>query len=93
MLQADVDDERLEPLDPYDIVPDDRKYWHYTGSLTTPPCQPRVNGSVEWFVMQTPDSVKASDLFLFTSYFAKLDKVRPASSGCQSLLPSRGWSG
>lgn len=58
---------------------------HYTGSLTTPPCQPSDTGKVQWFVMQTPDTVTTEDLFMFTSYFANLDKVRPTEPSVPPL--------
>lgn len=54
---------------------------HYTGSLTTPPCQTKSGGKVEWFVMQTPDTVTTTDLYQFTSYFSSLDKVSPYPLG------------
>ena len=38
-----------------DLLPADRSYYFYHGSLTTPPCTPAVN----WFVLQTPISVPA----------------------------------
>ncbi len=38
-----------------ELLPDDRRVFHYYGSLTTPPCSENVN----WFVMTTP--MKVSD--------------------------------
>ncbi len=37
-------------IDVTDILPNDRKFYHYIGSLTTPPC----TQIVEWYVMKTP---------------------------------------
>lgn len=48
---------------------------HYTGSLTTPPCQTKVGANVQWFVMQTPITIAADQMFTFTSYFANLEKA------------------
>jgi carbonic anhydrase len=36
-----------------DLLPDNRQVFHYSGSLTTPPCSENVN----WFVMKTPIEV------------------------------------
>jgi carbonic anhydrase len=36
-----------------DLLPHDRQVFHYSGSLTTPPCSENVN----WFVMKTPIEV------------------------------------
>ncbi|MET0069585.1 MAG: carbonic anhydrase family protein [Candidatus Thiodiazotropha sp.] len=38
-----------------DLLPTDHQLFHYSGSLTTPPCSENVN----WFVMKTP--IEASD--------------------------------
>jgi carbonic anhydrase len=38
------------PFDPATLLPEDRRAYRYTGSLTTPPC----SEGVTWLVMQTP---------------------------------------
>lgn len=41
-----------------DLLPDDRSYYRYDGSLTTPPCSPGVN----WIVMRTPITMSTEQL-------------------------------
>jgi carbonic anhydrase len=44
-----------------DLLPDDRQVFHYSGSLTTPPCSENVN----WFVMRTPIEVSDAQVDQF----------------------------
>lgn len=44
-------------------LPDDRDYYHYSGSLTTPPCSENVN----WLVMKNPLQVSAAQMRRFES--------------------------
>jgi len=46
-----------------DILPENREYFHYFGSLTTPPCSENVN----WFVLDTPIEISRDQI----SYFQK----------------------
>ncbi len=41
-----------ETLNPADLLPRDREYYRFNGSLTTPPC----SEGVRWFVMQEPQT-------------------------------------
>ena len=52
-------------LDPSEILPADRKYYTYMGSLTTPPC----SEGVQWVVMRQPVSMSAEQLELFARIY------------------------
>lgn len=41
------------PLDPAKLIPENKKYWTYPGSLTTPPC----SESVTWILFKEPIEV------------------------------------
>ena len=45
-----------------DLLPSNRVYSHFNGSLTTPPCSEGVN----WYVMQQPVEVSAQQIARFT---------------------------
>jgi carbonic anhydrase len=45
------------------LLPSDRGYWTYMGSLTTPPC----TEGVRWFVFEQPVTLSRTQLRLFTS--------------------------
>jgi len=53
------------------MLPEIKSYYHYTGSLTTPPCSEGVN----WNVMTTMVEASAAQIDAFTSIFSK--SVRP----------------
>ena len=53
------------PLDPAQLLPSDRRYYTYMGSLTTPPC----DEGVLWMVMQKPVSVSAQQVDIFTHLY------------------------
>ena len=46
-----------------ELLPQDRRYFTYTGSLTTPPCSEIVT----WIVLKTPVEISNSQLQLFTN--------------------------
>ncbi len=48
-------------LNATDLLPADKQLFHYSGSLTTPPCSENVN----WFVMKTPMEVSGGQIELF----------------------------
>lgn len=54
-----------------DLLPADRRYFNYSGSLTTPPCSEGVN----WMVLRQPVEVSAEQLAAFNKLFAQ--SVRP----------------
>jgi carbonic anhydrase len=48
-----------------DLLPADRAYYTFTGSLTTPPC----TEGVTWFVLKHPTSVSAAEVARFGSLY------------------------
>ena len=52
-------------VDPGGLLPEDRGYWTYTGSLTTPPC----TEDVQWFVFQQPLTISREQLRAFTALY------------------------
>lgn len=48
-------------IDMFSILPDLNKFFHYEGSLTTPPCSEKV----QWFVLQTPIEFSKDQLAAF----------------------------
>jgi carbonic anhydrase len=50
-------------INPSGLLPKNQKYYHYYGSLTTPPCTEGVN----WSVMTTPIEVSAEQIEKFKS--------------------------
>jgi carbonic anhydrase len=47
------------------ILPGKKSFYHYTGSLTTPPC----SEGVRWFIMDNIVSLSESQLKAFTDIF------------------------
>jgi carbonic anhydrase len=52
-------------VDPGGLLPTDRGYWTYTGSLTAPPC----TEGVRWFVFQQPLTISRVQLRTFTALY------------------------
>ncbi len=50
-----------------DTLPANRDYWHYTGSLTTPPCTERVN----WLLLKQPVQASRDQISQFMQVFGK----------------------
>lgn len=48
-----------------DMIPTDKTYYHYLGSLTTPP----LSENVEWYVMETPIEVSKEQIEAFNKYY------------------------
>lgn len=59
-------------IDVSDILPSDRSYYTFSGSLTTPPC----SEDVAWFVLKQPTSVSADEIERFAQYYP--NNSRPA---------------
>ena len=59
-------------LNPKDLLPaDTSSYYHYVGSLTTPPC----SENVEWYLMKQPAEASKEQIEAFRKYY--LDNERP----------------
>lgn len=52
-------------VNPGGLIPADRGYWTYEGSLTTPPC----TEGVRWFVFEQPITVSRSQLNTFATLY------------------------
>ncbi|MEI7463896.1 MAG: carbonic anhydrase family protein [Burkholderiales bacterium] len=52
-------------LDPTELLPSDRRYYTYMGSLTTPPC----SEGVLWMVMKTPVQISPEQLKIFARLY------------------------
>jgi len=70
-LPDDLNEEIETPVsyNPLEMFPKSKKYYHYVGSLTTPPC----TEGVQWYVMKTPVEASAEQI-------AKFAKLMPANN-------------
>ena len=71
-------------IDLASLLPDDRRYFLYIGSLTTPPC----TEGVMWAVMQTPVVVADDQLQVFARLYPYNSRPIQASNG-RLVLESR----
>jgi carbonic anhydrase len=71
-------------IDPNHLLPTQRTYFHYEGSLTTPPC----SETVDWIVLTHPVEVDADDI----AHFAKLYPMnaRPVQKRDRRFILSSG---
>lgn len=65
----------LSPVDINLLLPEDRTYWRFSGSLTTPPC----SEGVTWIVLKQPMTLSAGQLekFRHTIHPANNRPVQP----------------
>ena len=61
-------------IDPTDLLPQDRRYYTYMGSLTTPPC----SEGVQWVVMRQPVAAAPEQIDLFSRLYPM--NARPVQS-------------
>jgi len=61
-------------IDPVHLLPEDRRYFTYMGSLTTPPC----SEGVQWVVMRTPVTLTPEQIELFARIYPM--NARPLQS-------------
>ena len=73
---------------PYTLLPNNKKFWHYVGGLTTPPC---TNG-VQWFVLKNPIPISYNQAYTLSTYWE--DTVEPQPSQVSThrggLVPPEG---
>lgn len=53
------------PIDPAGLLPEDRRYYTYMGSLSTPPC----SEGVLWLVMKTPVHISPEQMDIFARLY------------------------
>ena len=68
------------PLDLNELLPTDRSYYTYMGSLTTPPC----SEGVLWMVMKNPVPVSAEQIAIFARLYPM--NARPIQSASGRLI-------
>ena len=59
------------------LLPDNRTYYRYDGSLTTPPC----SEGVKWFVLETPVELSAAQIAAFRSVLSGNSRPVQALNG------------
>lgn len=63
----DVNNEENNPItDIETMLPENKSYYHYLGSLTTPP----LNENVEWYVMKNPVEVSSEQIETFKKLYS-----------------------
>jgi carbonic anhydrase len=71
-------------VSPGQLLPLNRSYFTYTGSLTTPPC----SEGVRWFVLETPSEIGISQVIRFGKFYqANARPVQPMNG--RQLLKSK----
>ena len=62
-------------INPADLLPEDTQhYFHYVGSLTTPPC----SENIQWYVLKQPASASKDQIDAFRKYY--VDNERPVQA-------------
>jgi carbonic anhydrase len=64
-------------LDPSALLPPDRRYYTYMGSLTTPPC----SEGVLWMVLQNPVSIAPEQIDIFSKLYPMNARPVQATAG------------
>jgi carbonic anhydrase len=64
-VAAEAEAAQPAEIDPEDLLPTDRGYYRYAGSLTTPPC----TEGVRWHVLASPVDLSAAQIDEFRSIF------------------------
>jgi carbonic anhydrase len=71
-------------VDANQLLPAQRTYWRYNGSLTTPPC----SEGVKWLVMNTPVEVSDAQIAAFTNIFKNDERPIQAFNARTFLVPT-----
>lgn len=64
-LERDEENAARAPLEIADLLPADRRYFTYMGSLTTPPC----SEGVQWIVMRQPVTLTPEQIDIFARIY------------------------
>lgn len=67
-----------------DLLPDDLSYFHYEGSLTTPPC----SETVQWFVLQ--NNTRVPSMYLQALRQVKDEEGHTIQCNCRDIQPLNG---
>jgi carbonic anhydrase len=70
-------------LDPAALLPADRRYYTYMGSLTTPPC----SEGVQWVVMRSPVAASAEQIDIFSRLYP-MNARPPQSAAGRRIMQS-----
>jgi carbonic anhydrase len=76
-LERDMEVSPAEPIDVMQLLPENRAYWTYMGSLTTPPC----TEGVLWMVMKQPLQVSAEQVSIFSRLYRNNARPVQPSNG------------
>ncbi|MEY8689956.1 MAG: carbonic anhydrase, partial [Leptothrix sp. (in: b-proteobacteria)] len=79
-LEKNVEQSSPVPLDPSLLLPEDRRYYTYMGSLTTPPC----SEGVLWMVLKQPVTVSPEQVALFARLYPM--NARPIQAGAGRMI-------
>lgn len=72
----------LKPIAAQGLLPDDRDYYRFNGSLTTPPC----TEGVWWFVMRQPVSVSGDQIERFRTVIGHANNRPVQPLGARAVL-------
>jgi len=76
------------PFNPFaDLLPADKKYFHYTGSYTTPMCK---DGVVPWIVLRTPAQMSYAQLVQYKAALFTLPKTAASLTNNRPVQPLNG---
>lgn len=76
-LTAGATEKITETINPGGLLPADRGYWTYQGSLTTPPC----TEGVRWFVLEEEMSISRDQWRRFAAIFPVSSRPRQEAHG------------